>query len=45
MKEIISIFIGGDGIKFGNALWSLFMMEHGISNDGKFNLSKAIGCN
>ena len=34
-KEIITICIGGCGVKLGEAVWNQYNIEHNISTDGK----------
>ena len=33
-KEIVSIHIGGAGVKMGSSMWELYCLEHGIGKDG-----------
>ena len=34
-KEIVTICIGGCGVKLGEAVWTQYHVEHNISTDGK----------
>uniref|UniRef100_R4FLP9 Tubulin alpha chain n=1 Tax=Rhodnius prolixus TaxID=13249 RepID=R4FLP9_RHOPR len=35
MKEVISLHVGQFGVQFGNALWELYCLEHGILPNGE----------
>lgn len=34
-KEVISLHVGQFGVQFGNALWELYCLEHGILPNGE----------
>ncbi|KAL0238745.1 hypothetical protein PCE1_004437 [Barthelona sp. PCE] len=40
MSELISIHIGGAGVRTGTACWDLFCLEHGIQQDGYMHPDK-----
>ncbi|KAG8894029.1 alpha-tubulin [Tulasnella sp. 408] len=35
MREVISIHVGQAGVQIGNACWELYLLEHGLTPDGK----------
>ena len=37
MREIITICVGGAGVRIGAKFWELLCLEHGISPDGQPN--------
>lgn len=42
MKEIITICIGGCGVRIGDKFWELLCLEHGIQPDGQISSNKTI---
>ena len=43
MREVITICIGGCGVRLGSAFWELLCLEHGIQPDGQMISDKTIG--
>ncbi|KAG7096750.1 Tubulin beta chain [Marasmius oreades] len=37
MREVISIHVGQAGVQIGNACWELYLLEHGLSPDGRIS--------